>query len=135
MKKFLLMGLLFISLVAGCKKDKDPAPELAARASGTFTATKFIYGGVNIPLVSGTELTIILQKATAETINATLKAKIEGEVLPDESVGPLTVKDAGSSGVDLYEGSSRVGNLSKDNQLTLSGNSDGFFFEIIAQKQ
>ncbi len=134
MKKFLLTGLIFVSL-AGCKKDKDPEPDLAARASGTFIASKFTYGGVNIPLVSGTEIAIVFQKATAETVTGTMKLKIEGEAEPDEPLGTLTVKDAGASGVDLYESSTRIGNVSKDNQLTLSGDAEGVFFEIIAKKQ
>lgn len=134
MKKFLLMGLMLISLTA-CKKDKDPQADLATRASGTFTASKFSYAGINIPLVGGTEITIVFQKATTESVTGTLKLKIEGESQPEESLGTLTVKDAGSSGVDLYESSTRVGNVTKDNQLTLSGNADGAFFEIIARKQ
>lgn len=134
MKKFLLIGLIFVSLAA-CKKDKDPEADLATRASGTFTASKFTYGGVNIPLVSGTELTIVFQKATAETVTGTLKLKIDGQAEPDESLGTLSVRDAGSSGVDLYENTTRVGNVSKDNQLTLSGDAEGVFFEIIARKQ
>ncbi len=130
-----MIGLILFS-IAGCKKDKkDPEPELAARASGTFTASKFTYGGVNIPLVSGTEIIIVLQKATSETVTGTMKYKIGGQAQPDEALGTLIVKDAGGSGVDYYESSSRVGNLSKDNQLTLSGNADGAFFEIIATKQ
>jgi len=134
MKKLMLMVLLFSGL-AGCKKDKDPEPDLAARASGTFIASKFTYGGVNIPLVSGTEIAIVIQKATPETVTGTLRLKVEGETQPEESLGTLTVKDAGSSGVDLYESSTRIGNVSKDNRLTLSGDAEGVFFEIIAQKQ
>lgn len=134
MKKFLLMGLIFVSL-AGCKKDKDPEPDLATRASGTFIASKFIYGGVNILLINGTEIAIVFQKASAETVTGTIKFKVEGEVQPDEPLGMLTVKDAGASGVDLYESSTRIGNVSKDNQLTLSGDAEGVFFEIVAKKQ
>lgn len=134
MKKILLMGLLFVSLAA-CKKDKDPDPDLATKASGTFIASKFIYGGVNIPLVSGTEIVIVFQKADAESVTGTMKVKVEGEVQPDESLGTLTVKDAGPSGVDLYEIGRRIGNVSKDNQLTLSGDAEGVFFEIIAKRQ
>lgn len=134
MKKFLFIGLIFVSL-AGCKKNKDAEPDLATKASGTFVASKFTYGGVNIPLVSGTELTIVIQKATEETVTGTLRLKVEGEVQPEESLGTLTVKDAGSSGVDLYESGTRIGNVSKDNRLTVSGDAEGVFFEIIAQKQ
>lgn len=134
MKKNLLIVLIFVGLAA-CKKDKDPQADLASRASGTFIATKFTYAGMNIPLSGGTEISIVFQKTTAETVAGTLKAKVDGEVQPEESLGTLTVKDAGSSGVDLYESTTRVGNVSKDNRLTLSGDSEGAFFEIIAQKQ
>ncbi|WP_367913954.1 hypothetical protein [Leadbetterella sp. DM7] len=134
MKKILLTGLIFVSL-AGCKKDKDTEPDLAARAAGTYTASKFTYAGTNIPLVGGTELVIVIQKATAESVTGAMKYKLEGKAQPDEPLGTLTVKDAGSSGIDFYEGSARVGNLSKDNLLTVSGSADGLYFEIIAQKQ
>ena len=135
MKKFLLMGLLFVSLAA-CKKDKDPEPgDLATRASGTFIATKFVFDGENIPLGGGTELAIVIQKATAETVNATIRLKVQGQSEPEQSLGTFTVRDAGSSGVDLYSGTVRVGSISKDNQLSISGEDEEGAFEIIAKKQ
>lgn len=134
MKKILLMGFLFVSFAA-CKKDKDPDPDLATRASGTFIASKFTYGGVNIPLVSGTEIVIVFQRTDAESVTGTMKVRLEGQSEPDEPLGTLAVKDAGPSGVDLYEAGRRIGNVSKDKQLTLSGDAEGVFFEIIAKKQ
>ncbi|MCD8539357.1 MAG: hypothetical protein LRY55_06035 [Leadbetterella sp.] len=135
MKKILLMSLLFVSLTAGCKKDKDPEADLATKASGTFNATRFILGETNIPLGGGTELSIVIQKATAETVTGVIRFRLQGVPQDDVNAGTLTVKDAGPSGVDLYESSTRVGNVSKDNQLTLSGNAEGQFYEIIASRQ
>lgn len=134
MKKILLLAFILLSL-EGCKKDKDPAPDLATKASGSFIASKFIYAGMNIPLVNGTEMIIVFQKAGAETVTGVMRYKVEGEAQPEESLGTLTVKDAGQSGVDLYEGSTRVGNVSNENQLVLSGDAGGLFFEITAKKQ
>ncbi|MBX2950948.1 MAG: hypothetical protein KF870_00480 [Leadbetterella sp.] len=133
MKKFLLMGLMFISLAA-CKKDKDPAPDLATRASGTFIATRFIYQGTNIPLTGGTEIAIILQKNTAETVNGSLRLKMQGQSTTEQSLGTLTVKDAGS-GMDLLESGIKVGSISSDNQLSVSGEDEDGVYEIIAKKQ
>lgn len=136
MKKLLFLVFIIAGL-QGCKKDKDePAPELSARAAGTYKASKLTYGGVDLPITTaGSELLIVLEKAGSETVTGKMKLKIDGESEPDESLGTLILKDAGDSGIDLYESSVRVGNISKSNQLTISAADEGIAIEVVAQRQ
>jgi hypothetical protein len=53
---------------------------------------------------------------------------------PDEDLGTLNLKNAGSTGIDIYEGTDKVGNL-KGSKLTVFIVLDGDEIEMIADKQ
>ncbi|GAA4438763.1 hypothetical protein GCM10023091_19770 [Ravibacter arvi] len=136
MKKILFLALILMSL-AGCKKDKDnPAPELSARIAGTYKAIKLTYGGIDIPLTaaSQSELTITVDKSGADAITGKIKIKLEGQVTED-TFGPLNLKDSGDGGVDIYESSQKVGNISKTHLMNITSEEDGVEMNIIAQRQ
>ncbi|WP_215239549.1 hypothetical protein [Dyadobacter helix] len=134
MKNFLII-LTFTSFLFSCKKDKDAAPELSARVAGTYQASRMTADGQALPLGNGTELQIILTKASAETVNGTMKLKLGGNPEPDESLGLLILKDAGDSGTDIFTGTDKVGTVSKSGSLTVTVEDDGVEYKIYADKK
>ncbi|MCF2491216.1 hypothetical protein [Dyadobacter sp. CY347] len=134
MKKIFL--ILFLStLFFACKKDKDkdPAPELAAQVAGTYKVTELNVDGVKRPL-NGSLITVHLDKFSAEVVTAKMKAKVDGVSEPDEDLGTLNLKNSGSTGIDIYEGTEKVGSV-KSNKLNIFVVFEGQDIEMIADKQ
>ncbi|MCF2491715.1 hypothetical protein [Dyadobacter chenhuakuii] len=134
MKKIFL--ILFLStLFFACQKDKDkdPAPELAAQVAGSYKVTELNVDGVKKPL-NGAVITVQLDKFSAEVVTAKMKAKIDGVSEPDEDLGTLNLKNSGSTGIDIYEGSEKVGSV-KSNKLNIFVVFENQEIEMIADKQ
>ena len=134
MKKILL--ILFLStLFFACEEDKakDPAPELAAQVAGTYKVTELNVDGTNKPL-NGAAITVLLDKFSAEVVTAKMKLKLDGVSEPDEDLGTLNLKNAGSTGIDIYEGTEKVGSV-RSNKLNIFVVFDGQEIEMIADKQ
>ncbi|MCF0052973.1 hypothetical protein LXM25_23090 [Dyadobacter sp. LJ53] len=136
MKKIFL--ILFLStLFFACEKDKDndkdPAPELAAQVAGTYKVSELRVDGTNEPL-NGAIITVHLDKFSAEVVTAKMKIKADGVSEPDEDLGTLTLKNAGSIGIDIYEGTDKVGSV-KSNKLNFFVVFEGQELEMIADKQ
>ena len=132
MKNFFFIAL--VALFFSCETPKGAAPELSSRVEGTYKATKLTSDGVILSLENA-ELVIVLEKSSPETVHGIMKLKLNGASEPDDSIGTLLLKDAGSSGVDLYEGNLKVGNVSKSNQLTVAVVSDGTAVKVLAEKK
>ncbi|WP_229204166.1 hypothetical protein [Dyadobacter alkalitolerans] len=134
MKKIFL--ILFLStLFFACEKDKDkdPAPELAAQVAGTYKVTELNVDGVKTPL-NGAVITVQLDKFSAEVVTAKMKANIDGVSEPDEDLGTLNLKNSGSTGIDIYEGTEKVGSV-KSNKLNIFVVFEDQEIEMIADKQ
>lgn len=134
MKKIFL--ILFLStLFFACQKDKDkdPAPELAAQVAGSYKVTELNVDGVKKPL-NGAVITVQLDKFSAEVVTAKMKAKIDGVSEPDEDLGTLNLKNSGSTGIDIYEGTEKVGSV-KSNKLNIFVVFENQDIEMIADKQ
>ncbi|MCF2516344.1 hypothetical protein [Dyadobacter sp. CY351] len=134
MKKIFL--ILFLStLFFACQKDKDkdPAPELAAQVAGSYKVTELNVDGVKKPL-NGAVITVQLDKFSAEVVTAKMKAKIDGVSEPDEDLGTLNLKNSGSTGIDIYEGTEKVGSV-KSNKLNIFVVFENQEIEMIADKQ
>jgi hypothetical protein len=137
MKKIFLM-LFLTTLFFSCKddKEKDPSPELAAQVAGNYKVSKLTVDGTELPLeLVKAEVIVQLDKFSAEVVTGRMKMKIDGVSEPDEDFGTLTLKNAGSTGVDLYEATTKVGNVDKSNKLSMYVEFEGSDYEIIAQKQ
>ena len=134
MKKIFL--ILFLStLFFACEEDKDknPAPELAAQVAGTYHVTKLNVDGNNRPL-NGAVITVQLDKFSAEVVAAKMKLKLDGVSEPDEDLGTLNLKNAGSTDVDIYEGTEKIGSV-KSGKLNIFVVFDDQEIEMIADKQ
>lgn len=134
MKKIFL--ILFLStLFFACEEDKDknPTPELAAQVAGTYRVTELNVDGTNKPL-DGAVITVQLDKFSAEVVTAKMKLKLDGVPEPDEDLGTLNLKNAGSTGIDIYEGTEKVGSV-KSSKLNIFVVFDGQEIEMIADKQ
>lgn len=134
MKKIFL--ILFLStLFFACEedKDKDPVPELAAQVAGTYHVTKLNVDGNNRPL-NGAVITVQLDKFSAEVVAAKMKLKLDGVSEPDEDLGTLNLKNAGSTGIDIYEGTEKIGSV-KSGKLNIFVVFDDQEIEMIADKQ
>lgn len=134
MKKIFL--ILFLStLFFACEKDKDkdPAPELSAQVAGNYKVTQLNVDGENRPL-NGAVITVQLDKFSAEVVTGKMKLKLDGVSEPDEDLGTLNLKSAGSTGIDLYEGTEKVGSV-KSNKLNIFVIFEGQEIEMIADKQ
>ena len=132
MKNFFLIVL--IAFFFSCETPSDVTPELSSRVEGTYKATKLTSDGTILSL-ENVELLIVLEKSSPETVNGIMKLKLNGASEPDDSIGTLLLKDAGSAGVDLYGGNLKVGNVSKSNQLTVAVISDGTAVKVLAEKR
>lgn len=134
MKKIFLILFLSTSFFACQKdKDKDPAPELAAQVAGSYKVTELNVDGVKKPL-NGAVITVQLDKFSAEVVTAKMKAKIDGVSEPDEDLGTLNLKNSGSTGIDIYEGTEKVGSV-KSNKLNIFVVFENQEIEMIANKQ
>lgn len=138
MKKLLLLLTLTI-FIFSCtdkdKKDPEPAPELSTLVQGSYKATKLKIDGENKPLVNGRSITMVFTKSTATEVNGIMKYTTEDGDSGAEDLGDVLLKDKGDNGIDLYDGSEKVGNVSKDNLLTVSVFSDGSQIDIVATKK
>jgi hypothetical protein len=137
MKKILLF-LFVTTLFFSCKddKEKDPAPELSAQVAGSYKVSKLTVDGDEVPLDQANALiTVQLEKFSAEVVSAKMKVKLDGVSEPDENIGTLNLKNAGSSGIDIYEGTEKVGNIDKSDKLSIFVVYEGSDLEMIAQKQ
>jgi hypothetical protein len=134
MKKIFLI-LFLIPFFFACKddKDKDPAPELSAQVAGTYKVSKLAVDGESYPL-DLVEILIQLDKSAPEAVTGEMRLKIDGEAEPDSDLGTLNLKNVGSMGIDVYEGTTKVGNIKSD-VLTLFVEFEGQNFEMVANKR
>lgn len=128
--------LFFTTLMFACDdKDKDPSPELSAQVAGNYKVTKLTVDGVDQPLETAKATIIVqLEKFSSEVVTGKMKMKIDGVSEPDEDLGTLNLKNVGSTGVDIYEGTQKVGNI-KSNKLSIFVELDGSEIEMLADKQ
>jgi hypothetical protein len=134
MKKiFLLLSLT--ALFFSCEEKKDEvAPELSGQVVGTYAVTELKVDGVKYPLDKA-DISIILKKFSSEVVSGVMTLKLDGTSEPDENLGTINLKNAGSTGIDLYEGTEKVGNISKENVLSIYVVFEGQDFEMIAKKK
>ncbi|WP_353722036.1 hypothetical protein [Dyadobacter sp. 676] len=126
--------LLLSTLMFACEdKDKDVSPELSSKVAGSYKVTKLKVDGDERSLEDAT-IIIQLDKFTSEVVTGKLKATIDGDREPDEDLGTLNLKNAGSSGIDIYEGTDKVGTV-KDNKLNIFVVFEGEELDMIAEKQ
>ncbi|MET7254736.1 hypothetical protein ACWKW6_17700 [Dyadobacter jiangsuensis] len=128
--------LLLSTLMFACKdKDKDVSPELSSKVAGTYKVTKLTVDGDDYPLeVAKASITIQLDKFSSEVVTGKMKVTIDGDREPDEDLGTLNLKNAGSTGIDIYENTEKVGNL-KDDKLNIFVVFEGQEVEMVATKQ
>ncbi|MCE7067957.1 hypothetical protein [Dyadobacter sp. CY326] len=134
MKKIFL--ILFLStLFFACEKDKDkdPAPELSAQVVGTYKITELKIDGTKQPL-EGAVITVQLDKFSSEVVTGKMKLKLDGVSEPDEDLGSIALKNAGSTGIDLYEGTEKIGSI-KSGKLNIFVVYEGQEIEMIGDKQ
>ncbi|WP_221390231.1 hypothetical protein [Dyadobacter sp. NIV53] len=135
MKKVIFV-LLFATLFFSCDEKNKPAPEpeLSGKVTGTYKINMLKIDGVNYPL-DHADITVGFEKFSSEIVTGTMKAAIDGEVEPDEDLGNINLKNAGSTGVDLYEGTTKIGNVSKENVLSIYVDFEGTQFEMQGNKR
>ena len=133
MKKYIFI-LFFASLFFSCEEKDKPAPELSSQVAGRYSVNKLKVDGVNYPL-DRAEVVVELAKSGSDAVTGVMKVKIDGEAEPDEEIGTLNLKGVGSTGVDIYEGTAKVGNVSRDNVLSIFVEFEGQEFEMIANKR
>jgi hypothetical protein len=134
--KTLLLLLTLITFTFSCtdKDKKDPEPELSTRIQGSYKATRLKIDGENKPLVDGRSITMVFTKTTATEVTGIMKYTTEDGDSGAEDLGDVILRDKGDSGIDLFDGPEKVGNVSKDNILTVSVFSDGSQVDIVATK-
>ena len=133
MKKIFLL-LLSTTLFLACEeKNKDPSPELSAQVAGNYKLTKLEIDGQNIPLTKAS-VELDFKKFSAEVVTGIISGKIDGDEV-EEDLGTLNLKNAGSTGIDIYDGTEKVGNLDKSNKLSIFVEFEGQDFEMIAEKR
>jgi hypothetical protein len=128
--------LLLSTLMFACEeKDKDVFPELSSKVAGSYKVTKMTNNGEEYPLELAKAVVIVqLDKFSSEVVSAKMKLTLDGDRQPDEEVGTLTLKNAGSTGIDLYEGADKVGNV-KDDKMSIFVVFEGEELELTATKQ
>ncbi|MCF0071898.1 hypothetical protein LZD49_15580 [Dyadobacter sp. CY261] len=132
-----IFALLFLStLMFACDdKDNDPSPELSSKVAGSYKVTRMLEDGEEYPLELAKAIVIVqLDKFTSEVVTAKMKVTIDGDREPDEEIGTLNLKNAGSTGIDIYEGTDKVGNV-KDGKLNIFVVFEGAEYEMTATKQ
>ncbi len=126
--------LLLSTLMFACEeKDKDVSPELSSKVEGSYKVTRAKVDGEERSL-EGATIIVELDKFSSEVVTGKLKATIEGDREPDEDLGTLNLKNAGSTGIDIYEGIDKVGNV-KDDKLNIFVVFEGVEYEMTATKQ
>ena len=135
MKKIIFI-LFFAALFFSCEeKDKPtPSPELSGQVIGNYKVNSLKVDGVKYSL-DRAEILIELQKFSSEVVTGTMKVKIDGDSEPNEDLGTINLKNSGSTGIDLYEGTTKIGNLSKENVLSIFVEYEDSEFEMIANKR
>ncbi|MCE6988269.1 hypothetical protein [Dyadobacter sp. CY323] len=135
MKKIFLL-LLSTTLFFACEEDKDknPSPELSAQVAGNYKLTKLEIDGQNIPLTKAT-VQLEFKKFSAEVVTGTISGIIDGQDEVEEDLGALNLKSVGSTGIDIYDGTQKVGNLDKSDKLSIFVEFEGQEFEMIAEKR
>ncbi len=128
--------LLLSTLMFACEdKDKDVSPELSSKVAGSYKVTRMTQDGEEYPLeLAKAEVIVQLEKFSSEVVTGKIKLTLDGDRQPDEEVGTLTLKNAGSTGIDLYEGTEKVGNV-KDNKLNIFVIYEGEELELNATRQ
>jgi len=135
MKKVIFV-LFFATLFFSCDdKDKPtPEPELSGKVTGAYKITMLKVDGESYPL-DRADITVNFEKFSSEVVTGTMKVAIDGEAEPDENLGSINLKNAGSTGVDLYEGTTKIGNVSKENVLSIYVDFEGTQFEMQGDKR
>ena len=134
LKNIFVMMLLAATLFACEDKDKDPSPELSSQVAGSYKVTKLTVDGEDYPLeVANASIIVQLDKFSSEVVTGKMKVKIDGDSEPDEDLGTLNLKNAGSTGIDIYEGTEKVGNV-KSGKMSIFVVYGGQDFEMIAEK-
>ena len=133
LKNIFVMMILAIFMFACEDKDKDPSPELSAQVEGSYKVTELTVDGKERSLEDAV-IIVQLNKLASETVTGKMKVKIEGDSEPDENLGTLNLKNAGSTGIDIYEGAEKVGNV-KSGKMSIFVVYEGEDLEIIAEKQ
>lgn len=135
MKKIVYL-LLFAPLFFSCEeKDKPvPAPELSGQVTGTYKINVLKVDGESYPL-DRADIAVEFEKFSAEVVTGKMKVAIDGQSEPDEDLGVINLKSAGSTGVDLYEGTTKIGNVSKGNVLSIYVDFEGSQFEMLGNKR
>ncbi|GGH40937.1 hypothetical protein ACN9ML_25640 [Dyadobacter endophyticus] len=128
--------LLLSTLMFACEdKDKDVSPELSSKAAGIYKVTKLTVDGKDYPLdIAKASITIELDKFSSDVVTGKMKMTIDGDREPDENLGTLNLKNAGSTGIDIYEGTDKVGNV-KDDKLNIFVVFEGDEYEMAATRQ
>lgn len=128
--------LLLSTLMFACEdKDKDVSPELSSKVAGSYKVTRMTEDGEEYPLeLANVKITVQLDKFSAEVVSAKVKMTIDGDREPDEDLGTLNLKNAGTTGIDIYEGTDKVGNV-KDDKLNIFVVFEGTEYELTATKQ
>ena len=135
MKKVIFV-LFFATLFFSCDdKDKPtPEPELSGKVTGTYKINMLKVDGESYPL-DRADIIVDFEKFSSEVVTGTMKVAIDGEAEPDENLGSINLKNAGSTGVDLYEGTTKIGNVSKENVLSIYVDFEGTQFEMQGNKR
>ena len=135
MKKVIFV-LFFATLFFSCdEKDKPtPEPELSGKVTGTYKINMLKVDGESYPL-DRADIIVDFEKFSSEVVTGTMKVAIDGEAEPDENLGSINLKNAGSTGVDLYEGTTKIGNVSKENVLSIYVDFEGTQFEMQGNKR
>ncbi|MFD2572057.1 hypothetical protein ACFSUS_15540 [Spirosoma soli] len=133
----LLMALFVAASLTACKKDNEPAPDVATRVAGTYTFSELTYGGRTVP-ASQTNLkgNVTVTRQTASTISMALDitSKSDDEPFLVGSVDDIAVTDAGNGDVEFKADSDKIARAS-GNKLIINGTDDNDVdFTITATK-
>nr|WP_295927146.1 hypothetical protein [uncultured Dyadobacter sp.] len=135
LKNIFVMMILAIFMFACDDKDKDPSPELSSQVEGSYKVTKLTVDGEERSLEAAKAVIVVqLNKFSSEIVTGKMKVKIDGDAEPDENLGTLNLKNAGSTGIDIYEGTDKVGNV-KSGKMSIFVVYEGEDLEMIAEKQ
>lgn len=135
LKNIFVMTILATFMFACDDKDKDPSPELSSQVEGSYKVTKLTVDGKERSLeVAKAVIVVQLNKFSSEIVTGKMKVKIDGDAEPDENLGTLNLKNAGSTGIDIYEGTDKVGNV-KSGKMSIFVVYEGEDLEMIAEKQ
>lgn len=134
MKKIFLLLSLTTMFFSCEEKKNDVGPDLSSQVTGTYAVTELTVDGVEYPLERA-DISIVLKKFSSEVVSGVMTLKLDGDSEPDENLGTINLKNAGSTGIDLYEGTEKVGNIDRSNVLSIYVTYEGQDFEMIAKKK